>query len=300
MAVDSKLVNGIGVLAAVVEAGTFVGAAESLGITQSGVSRAIARLEQRMGVRLLDRTPRAVILTEEGRSLYLAVAPLLTGIEQAASLASGTRSVVNGRLRLAVDATFGHAILAPRIGEFLARYPELEFDFVVRDRIADLVAEGLDVAVRFGEPESSSLFRLQLARFRVLTCASPSYLERYGAPKHPRELSKHECILVRDPFTGRPFEWELQKGQQVVQVQVRGRLTVNDVGGLLGAMLSGHGIGQVFDFSAREHLASRRLVQVLSSWSDERYPVHLYHRSREHPSAKVQAFIAFAQEILSD
>jgi DNA-binding transcriptional LysR family regulator len=299
MAVDSVLVSGLGVLAAVVEAGTFVGAASGLGMTQSGVSRAIARLEQRLGARLLDRTPRAVTLTDEGRRFYETAAPLLAGIEEAASLASGSRSAIRGRLRVAVDAAFGHAVLAPAIGEFMAQHPELELELVIRDRIGDLVAEGLDAAVRFGEPEGpSSLVRLQLARFRVVTCAAPAYLERHAAPQRPGDLTQHECILVRDPFTGRPFEWELQRGRSVVKVKVTGRVTVNDAGGLIGAMLSGHGIGQPFEFCVQEHLAAGRLVHLLPSWSDERYPVHLYHRSRDYPSAKVRAFISFVRELV--
>lgn len=300
MAIDGRLLGGIGVLAAVVDAGNFVRAAEALGLTQSGVSRAVARLEQRVGVRLFDRTARAVTLTDEGRRFYEEVAPLLAGIEDAATAVSGARSAVRGRLRVNVDAAFGHAMLAPRIGEFLARHPELSLELVVRDRIGDLVAEGLDVAVRFGEPEPSGLIRFELARFRVLTCASPAYVARHGRPKHPRELAqgRHECILVREPFSGRPFEWEFQKGRELVPVDARGRLTVNDAGSLFGAMLSGHGIGQVFEFGVRHLLASGQLVQLLPEWADERYPVHVYHRSREFPAAKVRAFIDFLRALV--
>ncbi|WP_434391230.1 LysR family transcriptional regulator [Melittangium boletus] len=299
MAIDGGLLSGLGVVAAVVEAGNFIGAARVLGLTQSGVSRAVARLEQRVGLRLFDRTSRAVTLTDEGRRFYEEVAPLLAGIEDATAAVAGARTVVRGRLRVNVDAAFGHYVLSPHLGTFLARHPELELELVVRDRIGDLVAEGLDVAVRFGDPEPSGLIRLRLAYYRVVTCASPDYVARHGLPQHPSDLlhAAHECIRIREPFTGRFFEWEFQRGEEVLPVDVGGRLVVNDAGSLIGALLGGHGIGQPFEFAVRELLDAGRLVQLLPDWSDEHYPVHVYHRSREHPAAKVRAFLDFLQTL---
>jgi DNA-binding transcriptional LysR family regulator len=157
MAFDSRLLSGIQVLVATVEAGSFARAATTLGITPSGVSRAVARLEQRVGIRLFDRTARAVALTDEGRSFYQRVKPLLTGIEDAATEAAGAAAVVRGRLRVNVDPFFARLVLAPRLGKFLAAYPELSVEIVGRDRLGDLVADGFDAAVRFGEPEPSAL-----------------------------------------------------------------------------------------------------------------------------------------------
>src|ERR1700730_634036 len=157
MAFDSRLLSGIQVLVAAVEAGSFVRAAASLGITQSGVSRAIARLEHRVGVRLFDRTARTVALPDEGRNFYQRVKPLLAGFEDAATEAAGSATVVRGRLRVNVDPFFARLVLAPRRGKFLAAYPELSVEIVGRDRLGDLVADGFDAAVRFGEPEPSAL-----------------------------------------------------------------------------------------------------------------------------------------------
>lgn len=298
--VDGRLLDGIGVIAAVVESGSFVRAGEALGMTQPGVSRAVARLERRLGVRLFDRTPRAVALTDEGRRFYEEVRPLLDRIEDAALEASTTRTAVRGRLRVSVDGAFGHYVLAPRITEFLTRYPELSFDLVVRDRIGDLVSEGLDVAVRSGEPESSSQIGRRLLETRVLTCTSPAYVARRGSPAHPRELGegRHECMLVRDPTTGRPFGWEFHRAGEIVAIEPEGRLTVNDSASLIGAMLSGHGVGQPLEFTVRELLADGRLVQLLPEWAEERFPVWVYHRSRELPSAKVRAFLDFVFSVI--
>jgi DNA-binding transcriptional LysR family regulator len=211
MAFDGRLLGGISVLAAVVETGNFVRAADALGLTQSGISRAVARLEARVGVRLLDRTPRAVSLTDEGRRFHTQVAPLLAGLEEAASEAAEASHAVRGRLKVNVDPWFARLVLAPRLSGLLGAHPQLSIELVVRDTLGDLVSEGFDVAVRFGEPEPSALIARKLLDTRILTCAAPAYLARCGQPRHPRDLERHECLLFRDPVTGRPFAWEFHR-----------------------------------------------------------------------------------------
>src|SRR5271163_4863901 len=239
MAFDSRLLNGVGVLATVVESGNFARAGEALGLTPSGVSRAVARLEMRLGVRLFDRTPRAVTLTDEGRRFHAQIGPLLAAIEEAADEASGAAAAVRGRLRVNVDPWFARWVLAPRLSEFLTDYPALTLELVIRDTLGDLVREGFDAAVRFGEPEPSGLIVRKLMETRILTCAAPAYLARYGRPQHPQDLVQHECLLFRDPVTGRPFPWEFHRGREV-----SGRLVVNDLATKLTACAAGHGISQ--------------------------------------------------------
>ncbi|WP_394823100.1 LysR family transcriptional regulator [Pendulispora albinea] len=299
MSIDPTFVNGLGVLAAIVEAGNFVRAAEALGITQSGVSRAVARLEEQLGVRLFHRTSRAVALTEEGARLYEEVAPLLSGIEDAAAQATGAKARVRGRLRVNVDATFGHYVLAPQIGAFVARYPEVSLDYFVRDRMGDLDGEGFDVAVRFGEPLPSSLTCRLLFETRVITCASPEYVAKRGWPEHPRDIAHHECLLYRNPSTGRAFEWVFQRGKKIVPVAVNGRLLVNDAVSLVESCAGGYGVAQLSEFFARDLVAEGRLVQLLPEWADERFPVHAYHRSARLPPAKVRAFLDFVIELVA-
>lgn len=298
MAFDGRLLNGIGVLAAVVEAGSFVRAGEGLGLTQSGVSRAVARLEQRVGIKLFHRTARSVVLTEEGRRFFEEVSPHLTSIEDAAIEAAGTTSVVRGRLRVNVDTAFGSYVLAPRLQPFLTRYPELTIDLAVRDRMGDLVAEGFDVAIRFGEPEPSSLRSNLLLQTRVLTCAAPSYVERMGQPGHPSELADHhQCVLMRDPSHGGAFGWEFHRGREVVHVNARGGLMVNDTGALLGACLGGQGIAQPLELYARDYIADGRLVQLLPEWAEERFPLHMYYRPNDMMPAKMRVFLDFVREL---
>lgn len=296
MPFDSRVLSGIGVITAVVEAGSFVRAADALGLTQSGVSRAVARLEQVVGVRLFDRTSRAVTLTDEGRRFYEEVKPLLAGIEDAATSAGRAAAEARGRLRVNVDPYFSRLVLASKLGEFLAAHRELSLDLVTRDSLGDLVADGFDVAIRFGEPEPSALVARRLLETRVLTCASPSYIARHGHPARPRDIGngRHVCILFRDPQTGRPFPWEFHRATRIVNVPVAGRLIVNDLMTMLGACLAGHGIGQVLELGIEDLLRKRRLVNLFPEWSDERFPLVAFHPSRHLPPAKVRAFLDFA------
>jgi DNA-binding transcriptional LysR family regulator len=293
MAFDGRLLGGIGVLAAVVETGNFVRAAETLGLTPSGVSRAVARLEARIGVRLLDRTPRAVSLTDEGRHFHAQVAPLLAALAEAASETARSAHAVRGRLRVNVDPWFARLVLAPRLAAFLAAHPQLSLELMVRDTLGDLVSEGFDVAVRFGEPEPSGLIARKLLETRIFTCAAPAYLARCGQPRHPRELERHECLLFRDPATGRPFAWEFHRAGKVVKVKVTGKLILNDLATKLTACAAGHGISQAFEFGLDPLLASGELVQILADWAEERFPLYVYHPSRHLPPAKVRAFVDF-------
>ncbi len=291
---DTSILGGARVMTAVVEAGNFVRAAESLGLTQSGVSRAVARLEQHVGVRLFDRTSRAVTLTDEGRRFHAQVAPLLAGLEDAVSQAAGATAAPRGTLRVNVDPWFARLVLAPRLGEFLAGYPLLSLELVIRDRLGDLVAEGFDAAVRFGEPQPSALIGRLLLKTRILTCAAPSYLKRHGTPKRPMDLAdgRHECLLFRDPVTGRPFPWEFHRGGEVIEVPVSGRLIVNDLATLLSACTAGLGLAQVMELGLDEMLG-RQLVHLFPTWSDELFPLHVFHPSRHVPPAKIRAFLDF-------
>jgi DNA-binding transcriptional LysR family regulator len=293
MAFDSRLLAGVGVLAAVVESGNFARAAEGLGLTPSGVSRAVARLETRLGVRLFDRTPRAVTLTDEGRQFHAQIGPLLAAIEQIAGEAAGAAAVVRGRLRVNVDPWFARLVLAPRLSEFLKTYPALSLELVIHDALGDLVSEGFDVAVRFGEPEPSGLIVRKLLETRILTCAAPAYLARHGQPQHPQDLVRHECLLFRDPVTGRPFPWEFHRGGEMIEVKISGRLIVNDLATKLAACAAGHGISQTFALGIDPLLASGELVQILADWAEERFPLYAYLPSRHLPPAKVRAFVDF-------
>jgi DNA-binding transcriptional LysR family regulator len=290
----SGFAAGLDLLAAVVQTGSFVRAGARTGLTQSGVSRAIARLEQRVGVRLFDRNARAVSLTDEGRRFHEQVVPLLAALEDAVDGAAGSAGRVRGRLRINADAFFARYMLAPRLLSFLAKYPEIELEVVVRDHLGNLPADGFDVAVRFGEPGASGLIARRLLQTRILTCAAPSYVARHGRPRHPRDLARgHDCILFIDPQTGRPFDWEFHRGSKQLRVDVRGRLIVNDIGTASGACLAGYGVAQFMEIDAGSLVRDGRLVELFPRWHDELFPLYVFHPSRHLPPAKVRAFLDF-------
>ncbi len=230
MAVDSRLFSGLGVFAAVLEAGNFVRAGEALGLTQSAVSRSVQRLEERLGVRLLERTSKTIRLTEDGERFCAEALPLFSQLGEVAEGMVKAAGKARGRLRINVESSFARLFLAPRLGAFLKAYPEVRLELLVRERLGDLVAEGIDAAILFGEPVPSALIARRLLQVHILTCASPDYLARCGRPRKPADLEaeKHECLLFRDPATAKPFPWEFHRGRKRLSVNVTGRVIVND------------------------------------------------------------------------
>ncbi|KAF1044902.1 MAG: HTH-type transcriptional regulator DmlR [Herbaspirillum frisingense] len=295
MAFDERMMNGISVLCAIVDSGSFAAASELLDMTPSGVSRAVARLEARLGIRLFDRTTRSITLTDEGRRFHAQVAPLLAALEEAASSAQEGRSMVRGRLRVNVDPFFSRMVLGPRLGAFLTAHPELNLELITRDELGDMIADGYDLALRFGQPHQSTLVARKLMDCRIVTIASPGYLKRHGRPATPQQLQApgHTCILFRDSRTGRPFTWEFIRGRKRIEMEMQGQLTVNDGGSLYSVCLSGYGVAQVFDLGLQPMLEDGRLVDLFPDWPDERFPLYALYPSRHHPPAKVRAFLDF-------
>jgi DNA-binding transcriptional LysR family regulator len=300
MPFDGRVLSGVSVLAAVVDGGSFVRAAELIGITDSGVSRAISRLEARLNARLLDRTTRSVTLTDEGRRFYEAVKPHLSAIEDAAAVASGATSAVRGRLKVDIDPFFLPLVLAGRLGAFCERYPELSIEFTSSEHVGDLVSGGIDLAVRFGQPRGASLVARKLIEAPILTVAAPRYLERYGKPAHPSELAEHRCLQFLDPYTGRPFDWEFIRGEETVPVPTTGPLTFTDPKSMLQECVAGTGVAQVIGWGVGQLLADGALVDLFPEWHGERFPLFAFHPSRNHPPAKVRAFVDFCVELAMD
>jgi DNA-binding transcriptional LysR family regulator len=289
--------GGVSVFAAVVDAGTFAAAAETLGMSPPGVSKAIARLERRLEIRLFNRTTRSLSLTEAGRRFHEQVMPHLTGLEEAAIAASGSASAVQGRLRVNLDPVCYRAILGAQFDRFMETHPELEVELFARDSLGDLVTEGFDVALRFGKPRPSTLVARKLLDTAVVTVAAPAYVARWGRPMHPEDLegAAHRCLEFRDPETGKPFPWEFHRKRKRIVVATRGRLTVNDPGALLDACLAGSGIAQMLLLVAGPLLADGRLVNLFPDWPDERFPLYTYYPSRHYLPAKTRAFLDFLE-----
>lgn len=297
MELDGRLLAGLSVLVAVVESGSFTRAAELLGLSVSGVSRAVSRLEERVGVRLLDRSTRALRLTDEGEHFYVLAAPHLDAIVNAASVVGGASKGIRGKLRASVNQIIAQTVLGPKMDEFVARFPNLNLELVPPDEAGDLISNGIDVAIRFGPQAQSALSSRLLLETRVLTVAAPAYLERHGRPASPADLERHTCIQFPDPLTGNPFQWEFHRAGQVLPVQHSGPLLMTDVATMVAACVAGAGIAQLLAISAQPLLASGALVELFPDWPDETFPLYAVRPSRRLAPMKVAAFVDFCAEI---
>ena len=295
MKFDDRVLSGLGVLTAVVKGRSFSVAGKSLNMSQSGVSRAIARLEARLGVRLLERTTRTVTLSEAGRRLYEQIVPLVAGLEEAAASVAASKDAVRGTLRVNMDPFISQLILGPQLSRFLNQFPALKVELLTRDRLGDLVAEGFDLAIRFGEPRPSALVARKLLDTRVITVASPAYLKKAGRPSHPSELEKgnHRLIDFRDPETGRGYEWAFQQGRKEIEINSNAQLVLSDVATIHAVCLAGYGVAQLLELGIESFIASGRLEVIFPDWLDERFPLYALHPSRNYLPPKTRAFLDF-------
>jgi DNA-binding transcriptional LysR family regulator len=267
----------------------------TLDVSQSVASRAVARLEKRLGVRVLDRTTRSVSLTDDGRGLFERLEPLLQGFEDAFTSTAEEQSRMRGRLRVKMHPTLAHVIDGKQFKAFLEDYPELSVEFISSDKLGDLVREGLDIALCVGELPSSSLIAKKLLDTRVITVAAPDYLAKHMKVAHPSDLLKsgHTLIDYRNPETGRTFQWEYHLGRKIVKVATTGRLIVSDIVNLHSICLAGWGIAQVLEVAVRPMLETGALVKLLPEWGDERFPIYAVYPSRNYVPPKVRVFIDF-------
>ena len=301
MRFDEQTLSDSNVFAAVVRCGSFASAARSLNLSQSVTSRAVARLEKRLGVRVLDRTTRSVSLTGDGRGLFERLEPLLEGFEDAFTSTAEGQSSVRGRLRVKLHPTLAHVIDGKQFKAFLDDYPELSVEFISGDKLGDLVGEGLDIALCLGELPSSSLIAKKLLDTRVITVAAPDYLAKHPKVAHPSDLLKsgHTLIDYRNPETGRTFPWEYHRGRKIVKIATTGRLIVSDIVNLHGICVAGWGIAQVLEVAVKPMLETGALVKLLPEWGDERFPIYAVYPSRNYVPPKVRVFIDFVSSAVS-
>lgn len=298
MLFDGRIIAGITVFVAVSRTGSYSRAAERLGLSRSGVGKAIGRLEERTGLRLFDRNARALKLTDEGRRFLEEAAPMLEALGRIAQPSNPAE--IRGRLRISTDGAFGPFLLIPILPDFLAEHPHVKLDVLVRDRIDNLLIEGFDVALRFGEPDTRGLDKQLLVRSRVVTCASPAYLAKFGTPGDPGDISEHHrCIRMIDDVTGKPHVWNFINGDgEERPIAPDCGLTLNDAASLLAAALDDYGIVRLLDVVAEQYLRDGRLVEVLPEWNRLRWPGYLYTPVNAHRSPAIEAFKSFVREHL--
>ncbi|MCA0325628.1 MAG: LysR family transcriptional regulator [Proteobacteria bacterium] len=277
--------------AAVAEARSFRQGAARLGVSPSALSHAVRSLEGRLGVRLLHRTTRSVAPTEAGARILATLAPALLDIRHAVDDAVSQASTPQGRLRLSTPRVPARLVLGPLVEGFLRAHPRMVVELVCDDALVDIVAEGFDAGVRFGESLQADMVALPLgAPQRFIVVAAPAYVAEHGAPATPDDLAQHRCIGLRFA-SGRRYAWQLGRGAEALQLQVAGPLTVNDDMLTLQAAEAGLGLAYVYAAQAAPALAAGRLVSVLADWAPPAEPLYLYYPSRRLQPAGLQAFI---------
>lgn len=285
--------------AAIAERSSFVKAAGILGVSTSKLSKMIRALEERLGVRLFNRTTRSVALTEAGEHLFAQVRPALGDLGSALESINAFRDSPAGALRLTVSSVAAAMVIAPILGRFITTYPGITLDISVRDGSIDLVKGRFDAGIRRYKRIEQDMVAIRVSRAaRIVSIASPTYLAKRGAPKAPRDLRKHNCIRFR-LADGTIAKWEFEKGRRKLAVAVDGSLIVDDVDLMLRGALDGVGIGYLLEPYVSSFLQEGRLVPVLEDWSPHFSGWHIYYPSRRQMHPPLKVFIEFVRNMNS-
>lgn len=277
----------------VVDAGSFVRAADVMGVSKAAVSRYVSDLEARLGVRLLHRTTRRLSLTEEGAVFNARCRELISGIEEAEAEVSSSSGAARGLLRVNVPVSFGIMHLAPLWQKFHDLYPQVRLNIELSDRVVDVIEEGYDMAIRIASLPSSSLISRRLASTRIVLCASPTYLEKHGSPEHPSDLVEHNIIGYSYWQGGDTWTFEGPEGQ--VSVKINPWITTNNGDTLRAVALTHQGISLQPTFLISDDLANGKLVEVLPEYRSIELGIYAIYPTRKHVAPKVRALVNFLE-----
>lgn len=280
----------MGLFVALVDAGSFSGAADALGLSKSAVSKQLARMESRLDARLVERTTRSMRLTDVGDVYYRRAKRIVDAAEEAEAEVCERQHTAVGRLTVSAPMSFGHRYLGSTIARFVARHPQVEVVFDLSDRYVDLVEEGYDLAIRVGPLADSTLVARRIATTTQLLVASPEYLARRGRPKKPSDLAKHECLVYRRGTT-RIDTWRLSTTAGERSVKVDGRLSSNDGDVLAEAAAEGSGVAYLPDFIVDAYVEAGRLVRLLPRSCRTTTAVSAVYPSRRSISEKIRLFV---------
>ncbi|HDE2098516.1 TPA: LysR family transcriptional regulator [Klebsiella pneumoniae] len=284
--------NALKIFIKVGETQSFTKAAQALGLTQSGVSRAITRLELDLRVTLLNRNTHSVSLTTDGVFLYESSKSLIHEMDEVGHSITGRTVFPEGELKITTPSAYGRLVIIPMLKEILDRYPALTIDAVMTDRLVDLVEEGFDAAIRIGSVQDSRLIARTIKHLRFVTVASPEYLNSHGIPKEPAELVQHNCLAVKAQRTGRSTKWFYSIAGEQQAFDIKGNLVVDTADVLLEAALSGMGVVQIMDFAAGKYLENGKLVELLQEYSEASIPLSLIYAKSRHRSPKISTLLA--------
>lgn len=280
----------------VVDTGSFSAAARRLKVGQPAVSKLVAQLEERLGVKLLVRTTRGLTATEAGLNYYERARRSIEEADEAESAARGAGSGLTGRLRICGAVTFARIHLMPRLPEFLARHPELEMEVVLDDRNIDLVQEGIDVALRMGQLSDSSLTAKRIASGRHVVVGTPAYFERTGKPTAPGDLAAHQAVIYDQEAGGQ--DWTFQRDDAEIAVILKGRLRVSAAEGVRAAVLANAGIAVASEWMFSPEIADRTVQMVLQDWELPRIDLWAVFPAGRTATTKARTFTQFVQEVM--
>ncbi len=286
------------VFARVAELESFTGAAKSLGLPKASVSNAVARLEERLGARLLQRTTRRVSLTHDGRVFYERCRELLTDADELETLFRAGPAL-EGRIRVDMPSRMARLRVIPRLPAFLAEHPKLELELGTTDRAVDLVREGYDCVVRVGSAGQSGLIARRIGEMKLVNVASPSYLKRFGVPRRLTDLAKHEQVHWAGTFGQPPSGWEYEEDGEWKELPMKGRVTVNNAEAYLAACVAGLGLIQTPELTLEHELKAKALVEVLPKHRAAPMPVSILFPHRRQLSRRVRVFIDWLAAQLS-
>ncbi len=278
----------LNVFVAVAEEQGFAAAARRLDLSPPAVTRAVAQLEQRLGVKLLNRTTRFVRTTDAGQLYLEDVRRVLADVETADAAVAGVSAAPRGHLSVTAPAMFGRIFVTPRLVAFLEQYPETEISALFLDRDVNLLEEGVDVAIRIGDLPDSTLRARRIGEVRQVVCAAPEYLQRSGIPQHPQELAQHN--LVVSTATGSMHRWQFD-GARPVRLQPQLALNTNDA--VIEAALSGFGVTRLLSYQVSREVAAGRLQILLEDYEPRPRPIHIVHREGRFTPTRIRAFIDF-------
>lgn len=288
------------VFARVVETTSFTRAAGTLKLPRSTVSTAIQELEGRLGVRLLARTTRSVTPTADGMAFYEHCLRLIADVEEAENLFRQEANTPRGLLRVNLPGRIGRLLVAPRLPEFLDRYPGIDIELGVTDRAVNLVEDGVDCVLRIGPLEDSGLIARALGELPLINVASPAYLARHGVPQAPADLTRHMAVRYASPSTARVEAWEWMEDGMLRTLPMSGRVTVNSAEAFIACCLAGLGLIQIPAYDVADLLHRGELVEVLSQWRAPPLPMTLLYPHRRHLSRKIQVFADWLEEVLRE
>jgi DNA-binding transcriptional LysR family regulator len=273
------------------ESGSFSAVAREMGLSQPAISRQIAALEDHFGERLLHRTTRSLTLTDDGRDLLVHATRVLDSLQEAETAVGRRRGTVAGMVRLSAPVIFGRLYLTPRIGQLLEAHPALELDLLLNDGAADLVAEGIDLAVRAGMVADSSLITRGMGMVARHAMASSEYLARRGTPLVPADLENHDCLMFTQGAS--PTHWTFDGPGGKISIPIRGRFRSDSGEGVREAVVSGYGIGMLPAWYFRDEIQNGKVKILLPDWQVPGVPVHLIYPSRRHLSPRVRVVMDF-------